>query len=631
MKNKIFLKFIGRTTTIVWILVVWVQGIQALPKQAGRPFIRNYTTKEYRAQQQNWSIAQDSQGIMYFGNGGGLLTFDGHNWDMMKLSVMRSIDLDSFGRVYVGLENNAGYLEPDKAGNYQFRSFKPLLPEQHRDMTPVFSLFTVGSRVIFQTNESLFVLRDGKFKILSSENGFHRTFKVRDRIFVRENRKGLYFLEGDSLHFMEGSAIFADERIYCMLPYGENEVIIVTMRQGCLVWSPESRVRFRRLDEFRELDQILSRNWPYCGITLPDGNYAVGTITAGIIVFSPEGRIINVFNKKSGLQDNTVYNIFCDGDRNLWATLDNGISRIEYSLPFVYYTEQEGLFGSVLFVKDFEKHSYIGTGQYLHMQKPDGSFEIVPGTDGQNFDLISAKNTLLLAHNPGIYEVRGTRAILLPGSLYISATCFGILNKNPDHLLIGGQGLDHIEYGPAGWKVKNHIRGFNFPAYIIVEDLSGNIWVSSNTSLYRVKLNSNLDSVVAWTEIKAEKGMAEENAYPFRLLSGEVVFSTGQGIYRYQPEKDLFERHPDFLMITGKVTPFSQMADGSIWFEEALGSFDYHKGVLRYENGKFQAFKTPFYKFNDASCNECIPNVCVLSDSTVYFGTNMGLLKYHSR
>jgi signal transduction histidine kinase len=107
-----------------------------------------------------------------------------------------------------------------------------------------------------------------------------------------------------------------------------------------------------------------------------------------------------------------------------------------------------------------------------------------------------------------------------------------------------------------------------------------------------------------------------------------VVISTEAGIFRYVAEADSFVRHPDFLAITGKVTSFLQQPNGDIWFEESKGNFIYHKGVLRYKNGKYEAFKTPFLKFNDTNCNESPPNICVMPDSTVYFGTNMGLLKY---
>ncbi len=622
-------KFFILFCVLVSFMPAGVHGIPESGIRQGRPFIRNYTMEEYRAQQQNWSIAEDRQGLIMFGNNGGLLLFDGHTWELMKLPVMRGMVLDNSGRIFMGMENNLGYLDADSSGHYRFHSLKFLLPEKYRDLTPVYSLGILDEKVIFQTNEYLFIYSEGQFRIIPARSEFRGAFKVRNRYYVRDTREGILYLENDTLKLLEGSDRFGDERIYAMLPYGKEDILIITKTRGLWVYSPRDPHQYYLPEGFGQLNAFLAVNWPYCGIVLPDGTYAVGTITAGIVVFSADGTIRNLFDKKAGLYDNTVYNLYCDKNRNLWAALDNGISRIDYELPFVHYTEQEGLLGSVLFVKYFREQLFIGTGQYLHMQKPDGSFGIASGTYGQSFDLTEAKNTLLLAQNPGIYEVRGDQAFLIPHSDRITTTCFGTLNNHPEYLLAGGDnGFGLIRFNGHAWEFKCFMKGFNFPVYAIWQDPSGDFWTSSLTSLYKVRLNEALDSVVYWKEYPAGRGLPCENGFPYRLNSGEVVISTEAGLFRYMAEADSFVRHPDFPMITGKVNPFMQQPDGDIWFEESMGDFNYHKGVLRFKNGTFEAFKTPFLKFNNTNCNESPPNICVLPDGTVYFGTNMGLIKY---
>jgi signal transduction histidine kinase/ligand-binding sensor domain-containing protein len=624
-----FFKYVLTISLFFCLMPLGAQEIQKTKVQQGRPFIRNYTIKEYRAQQQNWTIAQDQQGLMIFGNSGGLLSFDGHNWELMKLPIMRAMEADSAGKIYMGMENNFGYLESDNNGNFLFHSLKPLLPEKYQDVTPVYSLVILRDKIIFQTNEYLFIYSNEKFTVIPARTSFHRAYNVRNRLYVRENDKGLYYLENDSLIWIEGSEFFANERIYGMLPYGKDEILIITMQQGAIIYSPDGLIKFNIPEKFTELNKFLAVNWPYCGIVLPDGDYAIGTVTAGIVVFSDDGAIRTYYDKKSGLQDNTVYVLYCDENKNLWAALDNGISRIDYELPFVHYTEQEGLLGSVLFVKNFKEYLYIGTGQHLHLMKPDGSFEIISGTHGQSFDIVEANDILLLAHNPGIYEVKGNRAFMLPNSSDISATCFGTLKKHPEQLLVGAQnGFVLLGFNGKTWEVKHNVKGFNFPIYMFMEDFTRDFWVSSLSSLYKVRINEVTDSVVHWREYPAGRGLPYENGFPFMLNSGEVVISTEAGIFRHIAKTDSFERHPEFLMITGKVTSFLQQPNGDIWFEESLGNFTYHKGVLRYENGKYTAFNKPFLKFNDSNLNESPPNICILPDGEVLFGTNMGLLKY---
>ena len=48
--------------------------------EAGRPLIRRYTPREYGAGEQNWAVAQDDRGVVYFGNNLGLLEYDGASW-----------------------------------------------------------------------------------------------------------------------------------------------------------------------------------------------------------------------------------------------------------------------------------------------------------------------------------------------------------------------------------------------------------------------------------------------------------------------------------------------------------------------------------------------------------------------
>jgi len=50
----------------------------ALENEAGIPFLTNISPKEYNANGQNWATVQDSNGILYFANAGGIiLQYDG--------------------------------------------------------------------------------------------------------------------------------------------------------------------------------------------------------------------------------------------------------------------------------------------------------------------------------------------------------------------------------------------------------------------------------------------------------------------------------------------------------------------------------------------------------------------------
>ena len=67
---------------------------------------------DYNAGIQNWSIAQDERGVMYFGNNNGLLEFDGSAWRLYELptkGIVRAIYISKDGRIYVGSYEEFGY------------------------------------------------------------------------------------------------------------------------------------------------------------------------------------------------------------------------------------------------------------------------------------------------------------------------------------------------------------------------------------------------------------------------------------------------------------------------------------------------------------------------------------------
>lgn len=89
----------------------------------GLPEIINYTKGTYNGGAQNRQIRQDRNGIIYFANNDGVLTFDGKNWKTYALpnkSIVRSIEFGPDNRLYVGGQDEFGFFSPDKKGQLVF-------------------------------------------------------------------------------------------------------------------------------------------------------------------------------------------------------------------------------------------------------------------------------------------------------------------------------------------------------------------------------------------------------------------------------------------------------------------------------------------------------------------------------
>ena len=73
--------------------------------EAGRPFVRTYLPRDVGGDGQNWAMVQDARGVIYVGSAAGIIQYDGAAWRLIEtpsLSTIRSLDIDSNGRIYAG-------------------------------------------------------------------------------------------------------------------------------------------------------------------------------------------------------------------------------------------------------------------------------------------------------------------------------------------------------------------------------------------------------------------------------------------------------------------------------------------------------------------------------------------------
>src|SRR5215213_4802563 len=125
----------------------------------GIPAIVNYSKETYNAGSQNWGIAQDKNGILYFANNQGLLSFDGRFWRKYPLpnkTIARSVAIDEDNRIYIGGQSEFGYFYPAANGELSYVSLMPLLHEQAKDFTDVWNITIYQGRVFFRAYRKIF-------------------------------------------------------------------------------------------------------------------------------------------------------------------------------------------------------------------------------------------------------------------------------------------------------------------------------------------------------------------------------------------------------------------------------------------------------------------------------------------
>jgi hypothetical protein len=242
------------------------------PLKPGIPFIKNYTVEEYKADNQNWSVVQDSRGIMYFANNWGVLEYNGSVWRIIasanNFSTIRSLAIDNKGRMYVGAFNEFGFINSDKYGNSWYQSLINKIPEKHRKFNDVWQIFQTTEGIFFQSSYSAYWLVNDTIKTITYPTESRKSFMVNNRLYLKFN-DGLRELVDDKLVDIPSGNLFGPMYIAFMLPFGKNKILIGSETNGLYIYD------YKKLTPFpTQIDEQIKQNKLYCGTFTSEGSIA---------------------------------------------------------------------------------------------------------------------------------------------------------------------------------------------------------------------------------------------------------------------------------------------------------------------------------------------------------------------
>ncbi len=538
-------------------LLLLVQGLACIPTagQNLRLPISNYTNKVYGRgyEATNYCILTDQRNLVYAGNANGILEYDGSEWRFIPVSqgaYVTSMDLAPSGIVYVGSQQEFGYLGPGRAGELQYHSLSDRLAEEDRFFSTVWATHAAKDFVAYQAEECLFVFRKDSLLAVYPETSFHTSFLVGESLYVRERGSGLKVLSGNAFEAVKGGEIFSDLGIFGMFPLDESgSVLIATMEKGFYRYVPGQGMERMPTDR----DDFLIRAGILGGIPLADGNIALHSLHQGVIVCNRQGEIMAVFNKHGGLNENDVKDLWQDMHRNIWCALNNGIGKIDYASPLSYYDEDAGLEGSVHAVIRHGDRLFVGTTSGLYAGNRKGGFQLsmvfspFAGIRDQVWDLKSVGNELVAGTSNGLYVIRGESVRKVSG---MNAFAMHYLEKEKLMLVGGSGGL--AAFDPArNWRT---VEGFG-EIQVDVKAIAQNrrtrydateIWLG--TSLQgTVKLLVNPDLSYEFSQYYGPgDGLPEDWVLPFEHHDS-IVFGTRSGIMNFIDEQLIRAALPDSL------------------------------------------------------------------------------------
>ena len=491
---------------------------------------RQYMTSEYDGHTQSWAVTEDDNGLIYIGNGNGLLEYDGVEWKMIEVAgvqVALSLALGENGKLYVGSVNDFGVIEADSLGRSVFSSMVPEVPDELADFEDVWETVAYSEGVLFRTRTAVFHYSyDDSMTVLYPDERFERIHEVDDEIYIVDLGVGLKVLENMEFQPVPGGSRFADISIWYMGRRSDGSIFIAT-KEGTFLFDGLSIEPYET-----QIAPILTDQNVYQATEIDGLGFAFATIRGGVYLTNYSGEILDILDSRVLTSTQTTF-VYADRFNNLWVTTTNGFNRVEISNPLTYFDESRGLSTGIVDLTMHNGNLYAISGSDIQYLKKSQSltehpvFQTIPSSSVSHLSILSTGYGLLATSNTGLIEVfEDSTSQILPEfeALVVSQSLL-----KPNRVLLGHiDGVEIFEHLDGNWKHSMSIDGVSEQVYTVLQDKTGVIWAGTDfQGLLRIDPGDNMRVDRIDTGQFFDSGSADVYS-----AKGEVVISTETGIYK---------------------------------------------------------------------------------------------------
>ena len=515
------------------------------------PRMRTFTPKDYGETQtpENWSIAEDTSGVMYFGNAGGVLSYDHVRWKFIPVKkgqwVFSLCSDPKSGAIYTGGESEFGILVHDSLGQIEYVSLSAATAINF-DFGRIWRIYISGDLVFYQANEAIFVFdkTTQELTAVRATNSFHLMLQCGEDIYVRDRGLGLAKWVDNEFELVPQGEKFKLYGIFDIVPYQSQKSLIITQELGLMVLSKDS---IHPLTE----DSTASLRYRHIvgGIQCDSNTYLLHSLKEGVFEVDNTGKIVNLYNAESGLKSEEVKALFTDSRGNLWLATGNGITVVNRSVPLSVYTNSVGLEGNIQAIKTYQGELLVGTSVGLYRQSGDRhKFEQLQ-LEEQIWDLDVIHSQLIIATNNGLFVYDNERLELIH-PINAEVVFYDSINQT---LIVGGTN------GIVVLDVINHLsvmQSFGIPLGkcmgIEKDPESESIWIGS-TQAGVFKLNYDPFEGYLFENFSAENGLAEGEWIKPLIYKRSLKFGTPTELLEYSKA----ELSPNGDVLKGYFSEFS--------------------------------------------------------------------------
>ncbi|WP_343486705.1 Two component regulator three Y domain-containing protein [Allomuricauda sp. d1] len=560
MVRKTF-KNIQATNKVIGILFFFLMAVFCHGQNVLPP-VYNYNLSEYGGGSKNWGLALNKRGELFVANNKGLLHYNGEDWSLNKLpdnTIIRSVTTvgDS---IYTGSYEEFGYWKKDAIGKLEYTSLTHLIKEYSFTSEEFWEILHIDDAIVFRSFSSIYIFRDGEIKVIDPPQIISDFIVYDDKIIVAAGNSGLFELTDDKLTPLPNQELLLNKNVTDMVLFDDG-LLVGTKLNGCYFYDGTTVKPWQT-----EINEDLKLHQLNKVVYLGRGKLAFGTIKNGMYLFDTGLANAQIFNKASGLQNNTVLSM-TQYQSQLWLGLDNGLARVKLDNPITYYTDFTGALGTVYDMQYFNEKLYLGsnTGVFCF---DNGELRFINGSQGHVWDLKVVEDDLLVGHNTGTYEVDDGNFDL------VSPISGGYeIKKIPEQRTVYIQGtyngLARFEkLDNDTWNVER-VSGVDFPIKQLCFETPTILWaVHPYKGFFRIHFSSDYREVSRLQEFNGDGAPSKYNVRLYNVKNQIVFYSEGNW-FKYDPIGDRIVAFEEFDRYNNKELLFFD--EDYFWFVNAEG------------------------------------------------------------
>jgi ligand-binding sensor domain-containing protein len=324
--------------------------------------LKHYYNDEIQIGNENWSIREANNGIMYFANSKGVFTYDGVQWKLIKTpqaALSLAVNSKTY-KIFVGCRYGFGYISKNQNGTEMYHS----LSKEIQDIDDVTNIIINGEEVYFFDNKNIYTANIHTDKIIKILHGsdtekYNGIIKHQDKVFVNIEGQGLRIISGKSPAGIISDPLIQKNQLLFCIPFLSGISLIGTEDNHLLLFDGVTTKKFKV-----ESQQYLDDNLLASATDISESRICIATMAGGCLLIDKQsGKTESILNYRSGLPDDEILAVEKDNEGGLWMSHSQGISRADLRVSFKTYTNYPGLEGYLISSLNYAGRLYVSTSE----------------------------------------------------------------------------------------------------------------------------------------------------------------------------------------------------------------------------------------------------------------------------